>query len=166
MAAALKWIPDDCRDANRAAMHLDARLPDDLKHDIHQAFWNHRQFCIPCRRASGEDDGKEAIKEKEKAKMTTKCVLEHLVKRRKTTVDIRKRKDSSGTEASVDGEEKGDEKAAEAKPVRKAAKMPFEKLTAEKAAEKGYVLQEMSMSDDFAAGSVNISVRKVWVLEA
>jgi endonuclease III len=164
MAAALKWIPSDCLDANRAAMHLDARLPDELKHDIHQAFWNHRQFCIPCRRASGEDDGKEAIKEKDKVKMTAKCVLEHLVRRRKTTHDIRKKKDSTGTE--VDGEEKAEDKATEAKPMRKAAKMPFEKMTPEKAAENGYVLQEMSMSDDFAAGSVNISVRKLWVLAA
>ena len=140
MSAALGWLPGDCKDADTAAMHLDALLPDGLKHDLHQAFWNHRQHCAPCKRAAGE---------KVKGADAGSCVLEGRMLRRQT-----RKKEIYRKLVKVEGA------------ARKPSTRAYEVFTAEKAAEEGYEYREIEIDDDFAAGSVNRKVKKMWVLRS
>ncbi|RMZ85210.1 hypothetical protein DV738_g407, partial [Chaetothyriales sp. CBS 135597] len=50
MASWLGWLPEECKDEDKAFCHLDARIPENLKHALHQLFWQHMQLCIPCKR--------------------------------------------------------------------------------------------------------------------
>ena len=50
--------------------------------------------------------------------------------------------------------------------VRKPSMKPFVVLTAEQAEEQGYEYAEMMIDDDFAAGSVNKKMKKMWVLKS
>lgn len=140
MAGALGWIPKECKTADDTAMHLDARLPDSLKHHLHQAFWNHRQHCGPCKKAGGEKANRAD---------TAQCVLEDRVQRRDT------REYRRGKTAKV------------SKTTRKLSQSKrFSALSAKKAAAAGYILEEFEWNDDFAAGSVNKKTRQVWKLVA
>ena len=154
MAAALGWLPAGCYGADSAAMHLDARLPDAVKHDLHQAFWNHRQHCEPCKKgAKAEMVGR---------KMTgkDKCVLEDILKRRIH------RSRSLKTAEPKDKTVVAKKTVTKVTTVQKAAKRPFDAFTtAEKAAAEGYQYVEMEIDDDFAAGSVNKTIKKWWELK-
>jgi endonuclease III len=82
----LGWLPssaDEAAQASRAKgkpaapneikafAHLDVRIPDDLKHALHQYFWEHGRVCVRCNAASTE---------KTKG-WEEPCVLEDLLKR-------------------------------------------------------------------------------------
>ena len=143
MAGALRWIPEECKTANDTAMHLDARLPDALKHDLHQAFWNHRQHCGPCKKADGNKvTGIDAAR----------CILEDRVERRDTRAYRRGNKKEVIENVKV------------VRTSRKPSMKQFSAMTAEKAAELGYVYHELEKNDDFGAGSVNKTVKKMWKL--
>jgi endonuclease III len=148
MAKWLGWLPPECDTANAACMHLDALLPDHLKHDLHQAFWHHRQKarCPACK--GSEQD---AVKEEDAAK----CPLNKLL--------IRTRVKKRSERKVVVKVEESEIKVASPKPLR--SKVPYHELEPEKAAGLGYVEDWLPMNDDFAAGSVNKSLKRTWVLQ-
>lgn len=145
MSKALGWCPPDCTNEIALCMLLDHCLPEHIKYDLHQMFWHHRQLCKACK--GRYTDGVKAEDE-------AACPLRD----RMTRSPVKKR---SPRKASTD--ESGEE---EVKPVAKRLRLtaPFEDYTAEKAAELGYREVVVRMSDDFAAGSTNVSVKKKWVL--
>jgi endonuclease III len=155
MSVALAWVPEECNSANKAAMHLDARLPDALKHDIHQAFWNHRQFCGPCKRTDGDE-----VKE---ADAQVCCVEEYIVERRRIRkAKLKEKVVESAEERKARIEARKAERALN--PKSKPSKFPFDKFkSAEAAAEAGYELRVQTINDDFDQGSRNKSSIEIWV---
>lgn len=69
----LGWLPDDNKRVSRdtAFSHLEVRIPDELKYDLHQLFIRHGKTCPRCRASTGETS----------AKWEDGCVIDHLVKR-------------------------------------------------------------------------------------
>ncbi|ETN37992.1 uncharacterized protein HMPREF1541_07615 [Cyphellophora europaea CBS 101466] len=45
----LGWVPQDSNEL-QAFKHLEGRIPNHLKHLLHQAFWHHPQLCKPCKK--------------------------------------------------------------------------------------------------------------------
>ena len=152
MAAALNWIPRDCNNAVKAAMHLDARLPDYLKHGLHQAFWHHRQSCPACK--------------KEVSKVTkadsAQCVLDHLMERR---VVREKGKEVNKEVAKEKREQALKDKALKKEAGEKAPWVDYKKFTLEQATKEGYYLYTYEINDDFNAGSENKKPKSIWMLK-
>lgn len=69
----LGWLPPDNKKVSRdtAFSHLEVRIPDELKYDLHQLFITHGKNCPRCRASTGETS----------AKWEQGCVIDHLVKR-------------------------------------------------------------------------------------
>lgn len=144
---AVKWlghVPEKVRNEDAAFVHADARYPEELKNDLHQAFWHHMQTCDRCSRARHSDD----IRDGEDA-----CCIEHLLDR---STPLR----SPPRKAKVIIKEKN--------VVVKKTTLPmwrqhaFFKGGAEEARLAGYELEEVPEDDDFDAGSVNVSVKLMW----
>ena len=164
MAAALGWLPDSCTNPDTAAMHLDARLPEAIKHHLHQAFWNHRQHCGPCKRGAKppKDETEVAPKDAtEGSELAEECVLEEKMSRRIHRARMLKAGEPKERKVVVKKVIK-----KEAATVRKTSMRPLAMFTAEQAAEAGYEYAEMTIDDDFAAGSVNKKVKKFWALKS
>lgn len=145
MARLLGWVPQNSQEID-TFRHLEGRIPDHLKHLIHQAFWHHPQNCARCK-LSLEGDA-EVLKKKIDA--LEPCPLDHLLTRfvkPKAKPVARKEKEKvkdeyMGPKASLD-------------------ESAFK--SAEEAAENGYEAMIVPDSDDFAAGSVNVGIRQMWV---
>jgi endonuclease III len=150
MSAALGWIPEGVSNRIHVAMHLDARLPDHLKHDLHQAFWNHRQHCGPCKRAGAPKEKKGGQQQNEGVD-DERCVLEEMLQRRPNKPRSPRAKKVVAEEETV------------VKDVRKKSRVAYDAMSAEQAAERGYVEKELAINDDFKAGSVNQKKTKFWV---
>lgn len=73
LAKWLGWVPPDDKRVNRDTTfsHLEVRIPDDLKYDLHQLLVKHGKTCPRCRASTGESS----------AKWEDGCVIDHLVKR-------------------------------------------------------------------------------------
>lgn len=140
----LKWLPLDTFNADHAFMHLDKRIPDELKYGLHQAFWHHGQMCIRCR--AGSDEHTKGWNE-------TACPIEHLVDRM--------RKDK----AKKPKEEGGKLKRPKVKNQRTV--FPHHALTPQKAEELGFELRSIVRDDAFGVRRANISVAPIlkWVLK-
>ena len=69
----LGWLPPDDKKVTRdtAFSHLEVRIPDELKYDLHQLLINHGKKCPRCRASTGESS----------AKWEEGCVIDHLVTR-------------------------------------------------------------------------------------
>lgn len=140
MARYLGWVPENSPEL-LTFKHLEGRIPDNLKHLIHQAFWHHSQLCKRCKLGLARDDaGLDKNGDAAEA-----CPLEHLMTRFKPKVVARK--------AAVVGIEQGPKK--------------FKVWTAfasvEEAAAEGYAPLNIAKNDDFNSGSINISMKKKWV---
>ena len=73
LAKWLGWVPPDNKKVGRDTTfsHLEVRIPDELKFDLHQLFIKHGKTCPRCRASTGESS----------AKWGNGCVIDHLVKR-------------------------------------------------------------------------------------
>jgi endonuclease III len=140
----LRWLPLHVTNVDHAFMHLDKRVPDELKYGLHQAFWHHGQACIRCR--AGTDENTKGWKE-------TKCPIEHLVKR--SLKDLPKAKNSK----SGDDDEKPKKPK---KPKQRPTVYPYVKLTPEKAEELGYELRSITIDDGFGVRRANFRGKVVW----
>ena len=125
--------------------HLDLRIPDDLKLDLHQDFWRHRRGCARC-------DGNHT--EASWAWSNTVCPLEHLVKKRYPRVLRR---------GESDPDESKPRKVASGPPKRgKKTEKTAEEIRAENLA-KGKVEVWYQIDDDFDAAGVLGEPRAIWV---
>ena len=141
IAAYLGWLPDECHDPNQAFNHLDARIPDYLKHAIHQLFWHHGQKCSPCKRKNNEktEEGDYEV-----------CPLEHLIKKRfkiLNKVSARPKRDADGV---IIKREKVTTEIVGFKTFK----------SAEEAAGKGYVEGKLRWDDDFGADTKRTNARE------
>lgn len=148
----LRWLPLGTTNYIHAFMHLDKRVPDELKYGLHQAFWHHGQGCIRCR--SGTDPNSTGWKE-------TVCPIEHLVNRAlKDPVKIKKPKQENDEDV---------EKPEKPKKVKKRPTVyPHSKLTAEEAKELGYELRTITVDDGYGVRRANVTGKVLlkWVLMA
>jgi len=73
LAQWLGWVPTNEKRVGRDTTfsHLEVRIPDELKYDLHQLFLKHGKTCPRCRASTGESS----------AKWEDGCVIDHLVKR-------------------------------------------------------------------------------------
>ena len=73
LAKWLGWVPPDDKKVGRDTTfsHLEVRIPNQLKFDLHQLFIKHGKTCPRCRASTGESS----------AKWGNGCVIDHLVKR-------------------------------------------------------------------------------------
>lgn len=73
LAQWLGWVPSDNKKVNRDTTfsHLEVRIPDKLKFDLHQLFIKHGKTCPRCRASTGESS----------ARWAEGCVIDHLVQR-------------------------------------------------------------------------------------
>ena len=73
LAQWLGWVPPNEKKVGRDTTfsHLEVRIPDELKYDLHQLFIKHGKTCPRCRASTGESS----------AKWESGCVIEHLVTR-------------------------------------------------------------------------------------
>jgi endonuclease III len=135
----LRWIPRNTTNLIHIFIHLDKRVPDDLKYGLHQAFWHHGQACIRCK--AGTDKNTKGWNE-------TTCPIEHLVDR--TIKDPVK---------APRGRKLKQEK-------KRPTVYPHAKLTPEQAAELGYELRTITVNDDFGVRRANITGKVLlkWVL--
>jgi endonuclease III len=140
----LRWLPLHVTNVDHAFMHLDKRVPDELKYGLHQAFWHHGQACIRCR--AGTDENTKGWRE-------TKCPIEHLVKR--SLKDLPKaKKPKSGDD---------DEKPKKPKKVKQRPTVyPYAKLMPEQAEELGYELRSITIDDGFGVRRANFSGKALW----
>jgi endonuclease III len=168
MAAALRWIPEEIYEkADPACMHLDVRLPIDLKHKLHQAVWNHRRLCKAC-----STPAEEEVKPEDAAQ----CPFSEILKRVRTKKKAsRPKREAKEKVEKADGEEKvvmkkgyksgGAEKVVKEKKL--SAFLKWDKFdSVGEAAQAGYEPLEIDVDDDFAAGSVNQEVKCKWVLKS
>lgn len=146
----LRWLPLGTTNYIHAFMHLDKRVPDELKYGLHQAFWHHGQGCVRCR--AGSDENTKGWSE-------TVCPIEHLVDRAlKDPVKIKKPK-----------QEEDDEEAEKPKKIKKRPTVyPHSKLTAEQAKELGYELRTITVDDGYGVRRANFTGKVLlkWVLVA
>ena len=147
----LRWLPLNASHENHAFMHLDKKVPDELKYGLHQAFWHHGQICVRCKAGSNS---------KTKGWNETVCPIDHLVDRSRK--DVRKAKDPKPNE---------DEDVK--KPINKKAKTQptvyaDSKLTPEKAAELGYERRRINIDDGFGVRRSNFKPKPLykWVLKS
>ena len=72
LAKWLGWVPPDNKKVGRDTTfsHLEVRIPDELKFDLHQLFIKHGKTCPRCRASTGESS----------AKWGNGCVIDHIVK--------------------------------------------------------------------------------------
>ena len=143
----LRWLPLNTTSYIHAFMHLDKRVPDELKYGLHQAFWHHGQGCIRCR--AGSDQNTKGWNE-------TVCPIEHLVDRAlKDPVKIKKPK------------QENDEDGEKPKKVKKRPTVyPHSKLTAEEAKKLGYELRTITVDDGYGVRRANVTGKVLlkWVL--
>lgn len=73
LAQWLGWVPTNNKKVGRDTTfsHLEVRIPDELKYDLHQLFIKHGKTCPRCRAATGESS----------SNWEDGCVIDHLVKR-------------------------------------------------------------------------------------
>lgn len=73
LAQWLGWVPANNKRVGRDTTfsHLEVRIPDELKYDLHQLFIKHGKTCPRCRASTGESS----------ANWEDGCVIDHLVKR-------------------------------------------------------------------------------------
>lgn len=73
LAQWLGWVPASNKRVGRDTTfsHLEVRIPDELKYDLHQLFLKHGKTCPRCRASTGESS----------ADWEVGCVIDHLVKR-------------------------------------------------------------------------------------
>ena len=73
LAQWLGWVPANNKRVGRDTTfsHLEVRIPDELKYDLHQLFLKHGKTCPRCRASTGESS----------ASWEDGCVIDHLVKR-------------------------------------------------------------------------------------
>lgn len=146
IARFLGWVPNYF-DFKSTFRHLEGRIPDYLKHQIHQGFWHHSQHCDRCKGSLARNDtGKENMEP---------CVLEHLMRRYKQSNGAHKTEGDS-----VLKKKKRVTPASEKGPLASKAWAAF--ATPEEAALEGYEAGHVNLSDDFAAGSVNVNVIQQW----
>lgn len=151
----LGWLPSNASSEDHAFMHLDKRVPNELKYGLHQAFWHHGQICVRC---------KAGTTDKTKGWDDTVCPIEHLVKQSRKS--IHKTKEVKGDDAEEP------KKAKKVKTVTKVKKqattLPHSKLTPEKAAELGYELRTINIDDGFGVRRSNFKPKPLlkWVLIA
>ncbi|ERF68188.1 hypothetical protein EPUS_05269 [Endocarpon pusillum Z07020] len=146
----LRWLPLNTTNRIHAFMHLDKRVPDELKYGLHQAFWHHGQGCIRCR--AGTDQNTKGWNE-------MVCPIEHLVDRAlKDPVKIKKPKQ----ENDEDGEKPKKPKQVKKRPTV----YPHSKLTAEEAKELGYELRTITVDDGYGVRRANVTGKVLlkWVL--
>jgi endonuclease III len=164
MAAGLGWIPEEIFEKpDPTCMHLDARLPDGLKHKLHQAMWNHRRLCKAC-----STPAEEEVKPEDAAQCPFSEMLKRVRTKKKAAKSKKAKAESAGGKEKV--VKKRVKKADGAEKVVKAKKpsnfLKWEKFASvEEAAEAGYEPLEVDLDDDFAAGSVNQEVKNKWVLK-
>lgn len=143
MAQMLRWVPDFITQEDHVFMHLDHKVPDELKYGLHQAFWWHGQHCYRCK---GTTD------KKSKGWDDATCPLEHLIDR----------------DNKIGTRNKGAPKEGEdAKPKKKKPKIePGEKKipsllgvkkfkSAEEAAAAGYEIDRMPNNDAYGVRRAN-----------
>ena len=154
----LRWLPLNASSEDHAFMHLDKRVPDELKYGLHQAFWHHGQICIRCKAGSTP---------KTKGWDDAACPLGHLVDRSRKAV--RKAKDPS---PSKDEDAEKPKKVKKVKNVTKVKRpptiLPHSKLTAAKAVELGYELRTIVIDDGFGVRRSNFKSKPLlkWVLKS
>lgn len=146
----LRWLPLGTTSSIHAFMHLDKKVPDELKYGLHQAFWHHGQGCIRCR--AGSDQNTKGWNEMD-------CPIEHLVNRTlKDPVKIKKPKQEDGE----DGEKVEKPKKVKQRPTV----YPHSKLTPEEAKELGYELRTITVDDGYGVRRANVTGKVLlkWVL--
>ena len=145
----LRWLPLNASNFHHSFMHLDKRVPDELKYGLHQAFWHHGQDCLRCR--AGSDRNTKGWNE-------TVCPIEHLVDRSlKDPVKTKKPKAND------------DETVERPKKIKSRPTVyPHSKLTPEEAAELGYELRTIVIDDGFGVRRANFMGRTLlkWVLKS
>jgi endonuclease III len=145
----LRWLPrNGLRNVIHAFMHLDKRVPDNLKYGLHQAFWWHGQMCIRCK--AGTDKNTKGWNE-------TVCPIEHLVDRSlKHLRKNKKLKPAKGKNAN--------RSVAKKRPNV----LPHSKLTQEEATALGYELHSVMVDDGFGVKRANFTGKQLlrWVLKA
>ena len=139
MAQWLGWVPEEALET-KTFMHLNVRLPDKLKHAIHQVFWHHPQKCAKCKKIVGENTANAGDLEG--------CPLENMLSR--------------GAKLKKVGLKKVKKEDSEAVPPKY---VPFAKMSLEVATATGYVYEETRVDDDYSQGSPNTVIKRRWVKE-
>ncbi|KAK5048055.1 hypothetical protein LTR84_006245 [Exophiala bonariae] len=168
MAKLLGWVPQDAKEDDMCS-HLDAKINDDIKFDLHQDFWRHRRACARCGRSS---PGSWAYE-------NSTCPLELLITRPKPKEvatgkekSVGNAKDSSEVEVSnirTSGKAKASNRAKV--PTKKQPRPPVIKKVDEnvlKARENALIAQgkikvTYRVDDDFDAASNVFTIRSVWI---
>jgi endonuclease III len=145
MTKYLGWVPANFSELN-TFRHLEGRIPNELKHKLHQAFWHHSQKCKRCTRASAWEDELKADE--------APCPLEFLMTRFKIIKAKPKRLAGGQTSQKVPKSQAD---------IGPELFLPWNRYeNADEAAIDGYIATRLSIDDDFAAGSVNINFQMRW----
>lgn len=172
MAKLLGWVPQDAKEEDMCS-HLDAKIRDDIKFDLHQDFWRHRRACARCGRNS---PGSWAYE-------NTTCPLEDLITRPKpkeliSTADIKVQPTGyvqppsdaqMSTKVQTTGKVKAPKKVkAPSKSQTRPRMIKQEDEDALKAREdalraQGKIKVTYRVDDDFDAASSVFTMRTVWI---
>jgi endonuclease III len=150
----LGWLPINCHSEDHAFVHLDKRVPHEMKYGLHQAFWWHGGTCARCR---------GGVSEKSQAFKQTECPIERLIKKRHATKEAR---------LAAQAEKKKSDKAATKpktlKPKSEPTRFPIAKYTAEQAAELGLKKLVVLVNDAWGIEESNIihNEHSYWVRAA
>ncbi|RMD41785.1 hypothetical protein DV735_g3304, partial [Chaetothyriales sp. CBS 134920] len=136
MTSWLGWLPAECKDDNKAFCHLDAHIPEHLKHALHQLFWQHMQLCIPCKRKHDKNTPLPAGAEP--------CPLE--------AVGINRKVNRKKSAWKPKRDEQG--KIIKTEIFQKSVKITKFK-NADLAAAKGYIKEIINIHDDFDVTGTN-----------
>ena len=157
----LKWLPLNASSEDHAFMHLNKRIPDELKYGLHQAFWHHGQCCVRCQAGTTE---------KSKGWKETECPLESLVDRARKDLPKSKRKLAAIKEENgEEGETQGLDAASRPKRTKtRPHVVAHSKLTPERAAQLGYELRAVMIDDAFGVRRANRTTTPLlkWVRNA
>lgn len=167
----LNWFPHKAN-IDKAAMHLDFRIPNEIKYELHQAFWHHGRTCIRCKRGTNPASAgyRETICPIEKFKVKD-WDYDRKIEEKSAT---RKREAIGGDYVDeMDADDAfGAKQAKTPKKTRARAKKNPKSVKPKKAKEvdeeemhrKGFVKLEVDISDNFGVSRPdNIGKKIVWV---
>ena len=154
----LGWCPSLCKNRDQCSMHLNSRMPLDIRYGLHQLMWYHAQKCHHCRGRATKLGPKDD---------QSPCPLEHLMDRSKEMADkpVQDRstviKEGDSKRTIIRKTRQAKEKAEGVK--RKVHKVAYGKMTAVQAKERGFKLQTTEIDGDFGASRSTTTTRRQWV---
>ncbi|KAL9625036.1 MAG: hypothetical protein Q9160_000765 [Pyrenula sp. 1 TL-2023] len=169
----LNWFPHKAN-IDKAAMHLNFHIPNEIKYELHQAFWHHGRNCIRCKTGSNEATAgyRETVCPIEKFK-----VRDWDYDRKIEGKSVPNKREATGGDYvdEVDADDAFGAKQAETPKKTKAqARNSPKSVKSKKAKEvdegevrrKGFIKLEVDISDNFGVSRPdNIGKKIVWVVD-